>query len=165
MIEILEEYAIIKGKENYAISNTGKVLNIKSQKLMKQNNDKGGYMRTHLQTNQFSVHRLMAISFLDNPLNKPIVDHIDGNRVNNIITNLRWATIQENNINAKMKSTNKCGVKGVCMIKGKKWKATIRINGKNKHIGYYNTIEEATHARKDAVNKYYGEFTHESEKL
>jgi hypothetical protein len=164
MSEILEEYAIIKGNENYAVSNTGKVLNIKSQEHLKPRNKKG-YMKITLQNKkEFAIHRLMAIAYLDNPLNKKFVDHIDGKRDNNVITNLRWATIRENNINAKMKSTNKCGVKGVGFENGK-WRARIRINGKHKHLGYYNTIEEATHARKEAVNKYYGEFTHESEKL
>ena len=164
MSEILEEYAIIKGNENYAVSNTGKVLNIKSQKHLNQRESENGYMKVHIQDKEYKVHRLMAMAYLNNLENKPVVDHIDGNRVNNIITNLRWATKSENSRNSKISSTNTSGIKGVRIENGR-WRVQIRINGKNKHIGYYNTIEEATLARKYAVKEHYGEFVNENEKL
>ena len=80
----------------------------------------------------FYVHRLVAHDFLENPDNKQLVDHIDGNRQNNQVTNLRYATISENNRNRlkSIKSTTS-RYKGVYWSKeNSKWRARIEVNGK-----------------------------------
>ena len=93
----------ILGLENYyQISNTGKIKN-KNGKLLKpylQN----GYLRIGLfknnKTKSFYIHRLVATAFIKNKENKPIINHIDGNKLNNSVNNLEWCTYAENNQHA-----------------------------------------------------------------
>lgn len=86
---------------NYEVSNTGLVRNLKTNRMMKLNN-KGGYqeisLRNNIKRTSFKVHRLVAIAFIDNPLNKSDVNHKDKNKLNNHVDNLEWVTRQENNI-------------------------------------------------------------------
>jgi hypothetical protein len=113
----------------------------------------------------FRVHVLVATAFIDNPNNKQCVDHVDCNRVNNRVSNLRWATCQENSRNKSKQFNNKSGVIGVHYDKKrKKWCANITLNGKTKNLGRFATLEQAKQARINAVNKYFGEFTHSSQK-
>ena len=67
---------------------------------MKPYHDKWGYLRIDLSNERgrhvFSVSRLVAMTFIPNPYNKPEVNHIDGNKENNLVDNLEWATRSEN---------------------------------------------------------------------
>lgn len=68
-------------------------------KVLKQRADEEGYMRICLakngRTKLYGVHRLVAQAFIPNPENKPTVNHIDGNKSNNYLSNLEWATLEE----------------------------------------------------------------------
>ncbi len=60
-----------------------------------------GYYRVHIRHKMYKVHRLVAETFIPNPDNKPLVDHIDRNPGNNNVENLRWVTHRENMYNTK----------------------------------------------------------------
>lgn len=97
-----EDWVWVEGYEgHYKVSNTGKVLSIKSNKILSLNRiTKDGYNYVALSKNnkakEFKIHRLVAIHFIPNTKNKPTVNHIDGNKQNNSVENLEWATREEN---------------------------------------------------------------------
>lgn len=86
-------------------------------------------------------------------------DHIDRNQLNNRKSNLRPCTQQENSRNRSLSENNKTGITGVCWDEGKlKWRVSIGIDYKSKHIGYYLNFNDAVKARLEAEAKYFGEF-------
>ena len=87
------------------------------------------------------------------------IDHIDGNPLNNKISNLRLATMSQNQCNKKVQTNNKSGVTGVYFINDtNKWTASIQLSGKKVVLGCYQTKEEARQARIEAEKKYFGKF-------
>ena len=68
-------------------------------------------MYCHIHKNKFRVHRLVAKAFIPNPDNLPVVDHIDGNKINNYVENLRWVTVRENTQAAYDMGLNPSGIR------------------------------------------------------
>ena len=92
----------IKGYEGlYKISTDGQILGIKSNKTLKPDINQDGYCRVSLykdkECKHYSVHRLVAQTFLPNPDNLPEVNHKDEDKTNNYYENLEWCTIEYNN--------------------------------------------------------------------
>ena len=91
-----ERWAVIKGYGNkYHVSSKGKVYNAEGQFLVKTYVKQDGFERVTLydyegKTKEYRIHRLVAIYFLDNPENKKIVIHIDKDKHNNRVSNLKW---------------------------------------------------------------------------
>lgn len=94
----------IQGFENYSVSDDGLIRNDSRNKLKAQRVNKDGYNKVSIYENgnahTFRVHRLVAEAFIDNPLQKPDINHIDGNKTNNNCNNLEWVTKSENMIHA-----------------------------------------------------------------
>jgi hypothetical protein len=161
-----EVYKVIQGYENYSVSNFGNVINNKTGKTRKPQSDKYGYRVVHLNGKLLKIHRLVANAFIANPHRKPHIDHIDNNRNNNISTNLRYVTQQENCFNHSVSSANTSGHKGISLDKKtNKWCAYIMHNYKKYHLGYFDKIEDAINERQKKANEIYGEFTNASEKI
>ncbi len=85
------------------------------------------------------------------------VDHRDGNGLNNCRSNLRIATHQQNQRNAKLRKDNKLGIRGLYLWRGKIG-VQITIDGKTKHLGYFTDLEEAVRVYNKAVKKHFGRF-------
>ena len=117
----IEEWKNITDFPNYQVSSFGNVRNIKTGRILKAANH-GGYYTVGLSNKSPSVHRLVASSFLDNPENKPQVNHKDKNGLNNNLSNLEWCTNLENSIHRSCHSGISCAVRGVYNIScGFKW--------------------------------------------
>ena len=90
----------IKDFENYLITKDGDIYSNYFYKKIKSSKDKNGYLRTRLVNKSgrksVFIHRLLAIAYLPNPLNKPHINHKDGNKSNNKLSNLEWCTHKEN---------------------------------------------------------------------
>lgn len=126
--------------------------------IMKQRNDKDGYKIIGLRKRGekkelFKIHRLIAFHFIPNPDNKKFIDHIDGDRTNNSIENLRWCSHQENMLNKKNYGAYK---KGVTFNKNKKFISQITVNKKQIYLGTYETEDEAAEAYRLKFVENYG---------
>lgn len=92
------------------------------------------------------------------------VDHINGNPLDNRKSNLRIVTSQQNCYNHKKRIDNTSGVTGVKLVKkNNSWNARIVVNKKEISLGCYKRFEDAVKARKDAEEKYFGEYKREEE--
>lgn len=165
-----EQWQVIKGYTNYLVSTYGRVFSLNKREFLKPFPNKKGYLRVSLsrkgKSNYFSIHRLVCLAFTQNCKNKPFVDHINGIITDNLVTNLRWATVQENNRSSRVSCKSTTGVKGVGQYsKNGTFQAYIYVDNVMTHLGFYNTIEEAKQIRAQFANKLFGEFTHSCERI
>lgn len=111
-----------------------------------------GYMRARIFTQFLKAHRVAwAITHGEWPDH---IDHINGDRADNRLCNLRSVTKAENAKNLRMNAKNKSGVTGVYWAKVGHWRASIRVNGKTHILKSTSSFEEAVKARKAAEIKF-----------
>ena len=119
--------------------------------------DSKGYLRFQVAGRTHKAHRL-AWLYVHGEWPKGEIDHIDGDRSNNAIANLRVATARQNQQN-KTAKVNASGFRGVSKM-GRKWRALVTINGRRTHVGIFDTPEAASAAYEAAAAEHYGEFAY-----
>ena len=156
-----EQFRVVKKYPKYYVSNLGRVLNTKTTRFLKAHTINSGYRLVNLynnKTNSQLVHRIVAEQWHPNPENKRCVDHIDGNKLNNSVSNLRWVTYSQNGMNRKKESGTTSKYKGVYLKNGR-WVSQININGScQKYIGSFVDEADAARAYNEFAITYYGEF-------
>lgn len=120
-----------------------------------------GYVNIRIKGVNYLAHRL-AWLFVHGETPNTQIDHINGDKSDNRISNLRLATNTQNHANRGAQRNSTSGIKGVYWFKPQqKWKAQIQVNGKAIVIGYFANKADAIAARREAERKYQGEFAHE----
>jgi hypothetical protein len=142
----------------YQVSNCGEVRNFKTLKLLTLKVDRDGYHQIGLRKvgdrkkYWFSIHRLVGIHFLPKSENTQI-DHIDHNKLNNRVENLRWTTISDNNLNRELKAWKTNTTKELYVTKYKNG-FMIRINRSDfKRKSWCKTLEEACLQRDNFIQE------------
>ena len=137
----------------YTVYKNGDIMGKRGWMLKPKKNKDEGYLQVGISINNkkrsmMYIHRLVALCYIPNPDNKPEVDHIlHEEKTNNYVSNLRWATRSEQNINKGINCNNTSGVKGVNK-NGDSWRATIDINGKIM-TKTYKSFDKAVAKRKE----------------
>ena len=115
-----------------------------------------GYQRINVGKHRYFAHRL-AFLWMTGRWPEAQIDHKNGNRLDNRWCNLREATAQENRRNERKRGSNP--YKGITFYKPTgRWKASIKVNRREKSLGYFTTPIEAHTAYARAARKYFGEF-------
>lgn len=117
-----------------------------------------GYVKIFVKGHTYFAHRL-AWLYVRGEWPPEEVDHINGDRSDNRISNLRLATRSQNRANTFLRTDNTSGIKGVSMHStSKRWRARVYRNGVETHLGFFNTKEEAAEAYRVAALESFGQF-------
>jgi len=131
---------------NYLVYEDGRVFSKNRHKFLIPNVNRG-YHRVILcndgKKKKFRVNRLVAIAYIPNPENKPDVDHIDRDKSNNDVSNLRWVTKSENQQNTGVRKDNTSGIKNISWNKKHKLYRYQKLFRGDCLQKYFKTIEEA----------------------
>ena len=163
-------FTSIPGHPRYEISECGIVLDLKTGKCIASRVNNKGYSLCHIwlesgKRTSRQIHVLLAIAFIPNPDNKPEVDHIDCNKSNNSLDNLRWASYQEQQWNKITKGWTQRP-----NLTTKPYLVRITNNsGKNIFLGYFATSDEAQIVYEEKCIEWRGVFApkiyHENKRL
>lgn len=148
--EALAAFEYRDGKVYWKVAKQNVVKGSEAGTLMKS-----GYIQVMCDSKVIYAHRLIFL--MHHGYLPKEVDHINGKRNDNRIENLRESNRNQNMWNRKINCNNTSGVKGVHRHKGK-WRAAICVDSKSKHIGVFDTIEEAKKAVEAYREEHHKEF-------
>ena len=118
-----------------------------------------GYLCVGINYKSYRAHRLVFL--MHKGYLPKTIDHINGDKLDNRIENLRAATVGQNQHNRKTNANNTSGYKGVSWNKGcNKWLSQIKLEGKRIHLGYFDNLEEAAEVVRKAREELHGDFAH-----
>lgn len=145
-------YNPITGEIRWAMSRPGRA--VAGRIAGRKHRD--GYWRVNVLGKEYLAHRLAwLLAFGSWPVNQ--IDHINGIRDDNRLSNLREASAGDNAKNSGLYSSNRSGARGVCRRKGR-WVAQIQVNGQRLHLGSFPTIEAASATYKARAKQEFGAF-------
>lgn len=145
------------GESNVEVCSDGRVRRDGVEWIPTVSTKKHRYKVVMIGRKGYRLHRLIAQAFIPNPLNKPFVDHIDGDSLNNCVENLRWATHVENMRNTKPYAKLSRMPKGVHKVHNM-YVANINSEGKKLYLGSFESVEEASLTYELMAETLYGEF-------
>ena len=153
----------IEGYPNYGVSDRGFVMNKKKLRILQASADNHGYHHVNLCENNvrktLKIHTLVAKTHIDNPNGYRCVDHIDHDKTNNSVCNLRWCSSSQNSMNRSKQANTTSNYKGVSWHKPTHmWRAQISIDGRLKHIGYFTSEVKAAIAYNNDAICHFAEF-------
>ena len=137
------EWRTITEASNYEVSTNGQVRNRTTKKILKGRLSKNGYLQVSIKidaTQKFCnryIHRLVALHFIQNPNNKREVNHIDGNKENNTLSNLEWVTSSENQKHRHLIGNKKTSNRHIGMF-NKKGEMVKDFNSILEAVTYFN---------------------------
>lgn len=140
----METWISIAGAPQYSVSSLGRVMSFKRRRprLLNGGVNGNGYREIAINGRKMSLARLVAMAFLQNPEGLAEVDHVDRNKLNNRLDNLRWASRTTNMLNRR--TWGDCCYRGVTYHKqSRKYLAQISHQGAMVHLGSYDSPEEA----------------------
>jgi len=165
MLENLDNmrWCILYDYPMYTIYSNGVIRNDETKNFICGTIDIENYRYVHIYHNSGvkkvkKVHILLAECFIPNPNNYPIVDHIDGNRSNNNLDNLRWVTYGQNAINKAKSNNTSSKYKGVSRRHNGTWECRIKHEGKSTFIGTFKDEREAAISYIKKAKELQGEF-------
>ena len=125
-----------------------------------------GYLIIDYNKRKYKAHRLVWIYVNGVIPDGLLIDHVDGDKTNNRVSNLRLCTPQDNVRNTGIRKDNTSGYKGVSWsVQKQRWVAQTSVNGKKQHLGYYLTEEKAVSAYEKFCLETHGEFYRDTTQL
>ena len=154
----MEIYSDIVGVGNYQVSNFGNIKNAKTQHVLKPR-IRNGYQVVAFNKIDKKVHHIVANAFIPKIDGSDYVDHIDRNCLNNNASNLRYVTMQQNNMNTSKRKNTTSKYKGVSLdSRTKKWCVEISFNKKRFRLGKFHLEEDAGRVYDEKAKELFGEY-------